>query len=67
MSIVAHDFQDAARRLADQAPPLSESQRARLVLLLTGSDARTRIRIAARLRPDLPAGIRRAEVVSDGT
>ena len=61
------EYEDAVRALVEAAPPLSETQRARLALLLTGSDARTRVQIAARVRPDLPVGIRRAEVVTDGT
>jgi hypothetical protein len=61
------EFGDAARRLVDQAPPLSAAQRARLALLLRSGDPATRVWAATKMRPDLPVGIRRQEVPTDGT
>ena len=56
------EYQAAVKAAADQIT-LTESQKATLAVLL---NPRAMLAHAVRVRPDLPVGIRRAEVVTDG-
>jgi hypothetical protein len=65
--MASEEYREAIRRVVDQAPPLSPATRARLSLLLRSVDPAERLRVATALRPDLPVGIVRQEVATDGT